>query len=222
VDNLTSADDGPVGPVVGIDEGAVGEWLAVNIPELIGPFTYEVIAGGRSNLTYAVTDAAGRRFVLRRPPLSHVIATAHDMAREHRIIAAVGPTTVPVAPTLGFCPDPAVNGAPFFVMDFVDGEVLNDPEKARPLDEATRTRLSHDLIEVLARLHLLDVDEIGLGDLGPREAYVERQLRRWTRQLEAVKTRDSTALEDIGRRLAAAVPEHGRHARKNGVYRNGN
>ena len=96
-----------------------------------------LIAGGRSNLTFTVTGADGRRFVVRRPPLGHVLATAHDMAREHRIIAAVGTTGVPVPPTLGLCTDDAVNGAPFYVMGFVDGACSTAPEKAEPLDPSS-------------------------------------------------------------------------------------
>ena len=111
-------------------------WLEANVDGAVGPFTAELIGGGRSNLTYTVTGADGRRLVVRRPPLGHVLATAHDMAREHRIIAALGPTPVPVPATLGLCTDEAVNGAPFYVMEFVDGEVLDSPEKGRQLEPA--------------------------------------------------------------------------------------
>ena len=104
-------------------------WLADNVDGAVAPFTFALIAGGRSNLTYSVHGADGRRFVVRRPPLGHVLATAHDMAREHRIIAAVGTTGVPVPPTLGLCTDEAVNGAPFYVMGFVDGVVLDSPDE---------------------------------------------------------------------------------------------
>ena len=94
------------------------------------PFEFTIIAGGRSNLTFTVTDANGTRFVLRRPPTGAVLATAHDMAREHRIIAAVGTTNVPVPPALGLCTDESVNGAPFYVMGYVDGVVLDSPDRA--------------------------------------------------------------------------------------------
>src|SRR5437764_366347 len=105
----------------GIDEEKVGAWLADNIDGVAAPFTFELIAGGRSNLTFRATDANGVELVVRRPPLGHVLATAHDMAREHRLIAAVGRTDVPVPPALGLCEDESVNGAPFYVMGFVDG-----------------------------------------------------------------------------------------------------
>ncbi|NBU37839.1 MAG: phosphotransferase family protein, partial [Actinobacteria bacterium] len=99
----------------GIDEARVGAWLDANVEGATGPYGYELIAGGRSNLTFRVTDANGMRMVLRRPPLGHVLATAHDMAREHRIISAVGSTGVPVPRCLGLCTDEEVNGAPFYV-----------------------------------------------------------------------------------------------------------
>ncbi len=110
----------------GIDVERVTAWLATEIEGAEPPFTFELIAGGHSNLTYKVVDAAGHRYVLRRPPLGHVLATAHDMGREYRIISALGPTEVPVPPALGFCDDPEVNGAPFYVMAFVDGHVVRD------------------------------------------------------------------------------------------------
>ena len=110
----------------GIDTRSVGNWLEDTIPGATGPFAYDLITGGHSNLTFAVTDAAQHRYVLRRPPLSHGLSSAHDMAREARIIDALGPTDVPVPPVLGLCSDESINGAPFYVMDFVDGHVIRD------------------------------------------------------------------------------------------------
>ena len=118
------------GAVQGIDVVRVSQWLTSNIDDVTAPFSFDLIAGGRSNLTYKVTDVKGRRFVLRRPPLGHVLATAHDMAREHRIIAAVGRTDVPVPEALGLCTDESVNGANFYVMSWVDGVVLDSADKA--------------------------------------------------------------------------------------------
>ena len=112
--------------VQGIDVAKVSRWLADNVAGARAPFSFQLIAGGRSNLTFLVTDDNGIRYVLRRPPLGHVLATAHDMAREHRIISAVGQTNVPVPTTLGLCTDESVNGAPFYVMNFVDGVVLDN------------------------------------------------------------------------------------------------
>src|SRR5271167_1766582 len=107
--------------VEGIDRGPVTEWMAEVVTGAVAPFSFELIAGGRSNLTYRVTDAAGHAYALRRPPMSHVLPTAHDMAREHTVIHALGRTDVPVPRTFGLCTDPAVNGAPFYVMSFVEG-----------------------------------------------------------------------------------------------------
>jgi aminoglycoside phosphotransferase (APT) family kinase protein len=167
----------------GINASAVSGWLMANVEGLRPPFEFTLIAGGRSNLTYAVTDAAGRRIVLRRPPMSHVLPTAHDMGREHRIISALRDTPVPVPAVLGYCADEAVTGRPFYVMDFVDGYVLRGPaEAAAALDEATRMTAGRDLVDVLVAIHRLRVDAIGLGGLARHDGYIERQLRRWHRQ----------------------------------------
>lgn len=208
--------------VLGIDVAPVSDWLTRNVDRLTGPFTFETIEGGRSNLTYRVTDAVGTRFVLRRPPLGHVLATAHDMAREHRIISAVGTTDVPVPITLGLCEDEAVNGAPFYVMSFVDGEVLDSPERASHMAPEVRRAAALHLIDVLADLHAADIDAIGLGDLAKREGYVERQVRRWSSQWEQSKTRELPAVDEVARRLAAAVPDQQSVAVAHGDFRFGN
>ena len=186
----------------GIDTARVTAWLAEHIADVEAPFRFDIIAGGRSNLTFAVTDAAGRRVVLRRPPTGAVLATAHDMAREHRIITAVGTTDVPVPRTLGLCTDEAVNGAPFYVMDFVDGVVLDSPAKGASMDPSVRRAAGEHLIDVLADLHAVDVDAVGLGDLARRDGYVERQVRRWTTQWEKSKTRELPEIDEVARRLA--------------------
>ena len=127
----------------GIATSTVTPWLAANVAGFAPPFTAEVIAGGHSNLTFKLTDANGVHYVLRRPPLSHTLASAHDMGREHRIIHALRDTNVPVAPALAMCTDPAVNGAPFYVMGFVDGHVVRDATIAeRVLSETARRTAS--------------------------------------------------------------------------------
>ena len=146
--------------IQGVDIDKVSAWLVANIADARAPFSFSLIAGGRSNLTYKVTDANNVGYVLRRPPLGHVLATAHDMAREHRIIAAVGKTGVPVPKTLGVCIDESVNGAPFYVMAFVEGEVLDSAEKAAKLDPSLRIDASMNLIDVLAEFHAVDVDAV--------------------------------------------------------------
>jgi aminoglycoside phosphotransferase (APT) family kinase protein len=206
----------------GLDLERVGPWLEANVEGAVGPFTATLIAGGRSNLTFTVVGSDGTRLVLRRPPLGHVLASAHDVAREHRIISAVGKTSVPVAPALGVCTDEEVNGAPFYVMGFVDGVVLDSPERASALDPSLRGKASDDLIDVLADLHAVDIDAIGLGDLARRDGYVERQLKRWTTQWASSKTRELAAIDEVATRLAERIPVQQGVAIAHGDYRFGN
>ena len=206
----------------GIDTVRVSSWLDANIDGASSPFDFALIAGGRSNLTYAVTDSSGQRFVLRRPPLAQVLATAHDMAREHRIISAVGRTNVPVPRTLGLCTDTDVTGAPFYVMSYVDGVVLDAPERAALLPVDLRPRVSEHLVDVLADLHAVDVDEVGLGDLAKREGYVERQVKRWSQQWEQSKTRELAAIDEVARRLRDHLPVQQGVAIAHGDFRFGN
>ncbi|HSP29537.1 MAG TPA: phosphotransferase family protein, partial [Ilumatobacteraceae bacterium] len=189
-------------PIHGIDIVRVTAWLVDNIDGATAPFDFDAIVGGRSNLTYTVTGADGTKYVLRRPPTGAVLATAHDMAREHKIISAVGKTSVPVPPALGLCTDEAVNGAPCSVMGFVDGVVLDSADKGAQMAPEHRRAAGLDLIDVLADLHAVDVDAVGLGDLAKREGYVERQVKRWSTQWERSKTRELPAVEEVARRLA--------------------
>jgi aminoglycoside phosphotransferase (APT) family kinase protein len=208
--------------VLGIDVPNVSRWLDENVEGLELPVVFELIEGGRSNLTYRVTDASGHRVVLRRPPLGNVLATAHDMAREHRIISAVGATEVPVPRALALCDDESVNGAPFYVMSFVDGTVLDSPDRADSMSPAVRRSAAFHLVDVLTDLHAADVDAIGLGDLARREGYVERQVRRWSTQWENSKTRELPAVDEVARRLAASVPEQQGVSVAHGDFRFGN
>lgn len=208
--------------VQGVDVDRVSRWLTANIDRATGPFTFALITGGRSNLTFLVTGADGQRMVLRRPPLGHVLATAHDMAREHRILAAVGRTSVPVPAVLGLCEAASVNGAPFYVMDMVDGVVLDEPAKAALLPLELRRQASEHLVDVLADLHAADVDEIGLGDLARRDGYVERQVKRWTTQWQNSKTRDVAAVDAVAALLAERIPEQRGVSVAHGDYRFGN
>ncbi len=209
-------DDGDAVP--GIDRDRVTRWLADRV-EIAVPLRFDLIEGGRSNLTYAVTDADGRRLVLRRPPLHGVLESAHDMGREHRIISALAGCEVPVPACVGYEPDPAVTGAPFYVMEYVNGVVLRDADAARALTPATRATVGEDLVDVLVALHATDVDAVGLGDLARREAYIERQLRRWHRQLEEGRTRELPLLDEVHDRLAATIPEQGPAGIVHGDYR---
>ena len=208
--------------VQGIDVAKVSRWLADNVAGARAPFNFQLIAGGRSNLTFLVTDDNGIRYVLRRPPLGHVLATAHDMAREHRIISAVGQTDVPVPATLGLCTDESVNGAPFYVMNFVDGIVLDNAEKAELLDKSLRRSASFNLIDVLCELHDVDIDAVGLGNLAKREGYIERQIKRWSTQWENSKTRELPEIDEVVRLLSTKVPQQQDVSIAHGDFRFGN
>ncbi|HYC00538.1 MAG TPA: phosphotransferase family protein [Candidatus Limnocylindrales bacterium] len=208
----------------GIDEDKVTAYLAGRCEGMVPPLTFEQIVGGHSNLTYKVTDSAGASWVLRRPPLGAVLATAHDMGREHRIISALANTGVPVPPAVALCQDESVNGAPFYVMKFVEGHVLDTPYAVHHgvPDRAARTRLGAHVIESLAALHMLDPGSVGLGDLGRKEAYLDRQLSRWRGQWEKSKTRELPAMEETYELLVKARPEQKYTGIVHGDYRLGN
>jgi aminoglycoside phosphotransferase (APT) family kinase protein len=208
--------------VEGISIEPVSDWLEQHVAGVAAPFTFERIGGGRSNLTFAVTAGCGRRFVLRRPPLHHVLATAHDMRREHRVITALGPTAVPVPTTLGLCTDESVNGSPFYVMTLVEGVVVDSVEAAGTMPSTARAAMAGQLADVLADLHRLDVDGVGLGDFARREGYVERQIGRWSRQWAESRTRDLPAVDDVAEQLANRVPVQQGVAIVHGDYRFGN
>lgn len=205
--------------VAGIAADRVTAWLRERVPRLDEPLEFALITGGHSNLTYTVTDQAGRRWVLRRPPLRQVLATAHDMAREHKIISALAATDIPVAPAVGLCIDEAVNGAPFYVMEFVDGRIVRDPASAEALSLDERRAAGRSIVDVLARIHALDVDAIGLGDLGRKDDYLARQLKRWYGQFEKSKMRELPALDEAHRRLVEGIPPQGPAAIVHGDYR---
>ena len=189
----------------GIDPDPVTAWLASEVG-LTPPLSFEPIAGGASNLTFVVADTADRRVVLRRPPTGHVLASAHDMTREHRVISALAPTPVPVPPALGICTDATVNGADFYVMDFVDGSVVFDRADAMTVDVAVRPVMARSIVDTLADLHSLDPDDVGLGDLGRRDGYCARQLRRWQRQIDEGSDRDLPLVLELHDRLEASIP----------------
>ena len=206
----------------GINEEKVTAWLADHVPTLEPPVSYSLVAGGHSNLTYRCEDAAGAIFVLRRPPLGHVLQSAHDMSREHKIIDALKDSSVPVARNYGLCQDPDVNEADFYVMAYVDGLVLNDSTVSAQLADVERASIGRDLVDILCRLHAVDPDEVGLGDLGRKEAYLGRQIKRWTAQWEASKTHEIAAMEDSCRILKERMPEQVGAAIVHGDFRLGN
>jgi len=204
----------------GIDEDRVSIWLRDNVAGVESPFTFRPFVGGLSNLTFEVRDAAGRKLVLRRPPLGELLPSAHDVTREHRIISALGPTAVPVPATLGVCQDPEVNGAPFYVMDFAEGAILRDEEGVEnSFPPARRTAIADSFIDALADLHRLDPDAVGLGDLSRRDGYISRQLSRWNRQYEASRSRTVAEVTEAHRLLAERIPTQPRPAIVHGDYR---
>ncbi|MFG1851886.1 phosphotransferase family protein [Actinomadura geliboluensis] len=215
------------GALPGIDAGALTGWFgeALGAP---GPLAFTLIAGGRSNLTYRVDAPDGRAFALRRPPTGDLLPTAHDMEREWRIVTALGRSAVPVPRTRGLCADPAVTGAPFYVMDFVDGTVLDSDAAAAGLPPEARDRFSRQCAEVLAAIHEVAPADAGLTVRPGAEPYVPRQLRRWTAQVERVAARtggDDPAARDLAEvrgLLAARTPPQRWTGVAHGDFRPGN
>ena len=206
--------------VPGIEIDNVTDWLEANVVGAVGPFTFDVIAGGHSNLTYRVSGSGTTDLVLRRPPLGHVLASAHDMGREHRILSGLQGSAVPVPPVRGFCEDVSVNGAPFYVMDFVHGHVLRDAEAVgAELDIAARSNASRSLVDTMAAIHDVDLADAGLADLGRHDGYIERQLKRWYGQWNQGKTRELPAVDEAYERLLARIPEQGPATIVHGDYR---
>jgi aminoglycoside phosphotransferase (APT) family kinase protein len=189
-----------------IDPVRTSAWIQTHAEGATPPFRFELIAAGGSNLTFRVTDAAGHRYVLRRPPLKVLLATAHDVAREHRILAALAGSAVPVPRVHGLCSDIEVTGAPFYLMDFVDGRILREVTDAEGMDEAACLRATESLIDTQIAFHTVDLEAVGLSDLARHDGYVERQLGRWRKQYERGRVRELPLLEELHDRLAAAVP----------------
>jgi len=207
----------------GIEVGRVTDWFIANIDDVTPPLKFVRIKGGHSNLTYEIDDDAGRKLVLRRPPLGHLLPTAHDMTREWRFISATYPTPVPVPPPLGFCEDTDVTGAPFYVMGFVEGHVLHDASVAEAhYEEAQRRITGESFIDVLADLHDVDPDDSGVGDIARKEGYVARQLKRWYSQWSASKTRELPLVDELHDTLSSRIPDQGPARIVHGDYRLGN
>lgn len=206
----------------GLDLPALRAWLAGRLEGFEAPLRFELVAAGGSNLTYRVEDAAGRLLALRRPPESSRIRTAHDMSREWRILEALHAhpeAGVPVPSPRLYCADPQVVGSEFYLMDFAEGRILRGPDEAEGLSRDECRRATESLIDVQVAMHRLDPDAVGLGDLGRREGYVERQLSRWRKQYEAVKTRELPLLEALHARLGAIVPPQQAVGLVHGDYR---
>jgi aminoglycoside phosphotransferase (APT) family kinase protein len=212
VSTPVGADPAVVGPYLA---GALGDekWRAVRV---------ELITAGMSNLTYLVTPEHrdGEAVILRRPPTGAVLATAHDMAREYRVITALGPTPVPVPRTLHLCTDPSVLGAPFYVMERVVGvHVVHELPRGYADQPEERLAIGDALVDVLADLHDVDPVAVGLADFGRPQGFLARQVRRWTTQWEATRDRDRPGLDALAARLAETLPTTQRSSVVHGDYR---
>jgi aminoglycoside phosphotransferase (APT) family kinase protein len=195
----------------GVDAARLAAWLAEHVPAAAsasagGRLTVDQLSGGASNLTFRVR-VGDNDWVLRRPPLSHVLATANDMRREHTVQHALGPTDVPTARVVAFCEDESVIGAPFYLMEHVDGVVYASASDVSHLDEAASRAACDELMDVLGRLHAVDPQAVGLSDFGRPAGFLARQIGRWTKQWEAAKTRELPLIDDVAARLTATVPE---------------
>ncbi|MFG2643963.1 phosphotransferase family protein [Streptomyces sp. NPDC048370] len=183
-----------------------------------GPLDARLIEGGRSNLTYVVSDGTDR-WVVRRPPLGHVLATAHDMKREHRVISALHSTAVPVPETVLLCEDDSVLGAPFYVMEFVAGTPYRSAEQLAPLGPERTREAVLGLVDTLVDLHAVDPAEVGLGDFGRPDGFLDRQLRRWGKQLDASRNRELAGIDELHAALGRALPASAAPAVVHGDYR---
>ncbi|MEU2510729.1 phosphotransferase family protein [Streptomyces syringium] len=203
----------------GLDLERLRAYLERERPGLVrGPLGAELVEGGRSNLTYAVTDGTGR-WVVRRPPLGHVLATAHDMRREHRVISALRDTAVPVPEAIALCEDEDVLGSPFYVMEFVTGTPYRTAEQLAALGPARTREVVLGLADTLVALHAVDPEKVGLGDFGRPEGFLERQLRRWGKQLEASRNRELAGIDELREALGATLPQSPAPTVVHGDYR---
>ncbi|GHF37629.1 aminoglycoside phosphotransferase (APT) family kinase protein [Amycolatopsis bartoniae] len=203
----------------GLDLARLRAHLDEQAPGLVaGPLTGQVVEGGRSNLTYLVSDGRSR-WVVRRPPLGHVLPTAHDMAREHRVISALRGTPVPVPATVTLCQDTGVLGASFYVMAFVDGTPYRSAAELEVLGPERTAGIANALVDTLVDLHAVDPEAVGLADFGRPEGFLERQLRRWKKQLDASRSRDIEGVDRLHERLARHLPASGAPAIVHGDYR---
>ncbi|BCM65826.1 MULTISPECIES: phosphotransferase family protein [Streptomyces] len=203
----------------GLDLDRLRALLERERPGLVnGPLTGRLIEGGRSNLTYTLSDGTSK-WVVRRPPLGHVLATAHDMKREHRVISALHPTRVPVPRPLLLCEDEEVLGAPFYVMEFVEGTPYRTAGQLAPLGPERTRNAVLSLVDTLVELHAVDPAEVGLADFGRPEGFLDRQLRRWGKQLDASRNRDLAGIDELHAALGRALPVSPAPAVVHGDYR---
>ena len=193
--------------VLGLDPAAVTAWIEGLGVQAVAPLTFERIGLGQSNLTFLVSDVDGHRWVLRRPPLGQLLASAHDVAREARILMALEATSVPTPAIRGLSQDPAVSEVPLLLMEYVDGLVVDRMSVAESLTPERRRAIGLSLPRTLVTIHAVDLAATGLVDLASHKPYALRQLKRWGGQWEQSKTRELPELDALTRRLVAAAPE---------------
>jgi aminoglycoside phosphotransferase (APT) family kinase protein len=192
--------------VPGVEHAELMAWLSGLDSDVTPPVTARRIGVGQSNLTYMLSDAAGHRWVLRRPPMGHLLASAHDVLREARILDALAPTDVPVPLIYGITQAGDVGDQPLVLMEFVDGVVISDAAASHTLPAQARHSAGIALPETLGRIHAVDLRAVNLADLASHSPYAQRQLKRWSGQWEQSKTRELSDLDLLTDRLRAAVP----------------
>jgi aminoglycoside phosphotransferase (APT) family kinase protein len=192
-----------------VDARLVTEWIGGLGVGARAPLRLTRIGDGKSNLTFLVEDADGLRWILRRPPLGHLLPSAHDVAREHRVLAALAATAVPVPRPIALRQADERSDVPLLLMEFVDGLVI-DGDAVDGVAPRQRHAVGLELARALSRIHAVDIDAVGLTDLASHEPYAARQLRRWSRQFEDSKTRDLPLVGEIAARLERSIPrQHG-------------
>ncbi|WP_431677736.1 phosphotransferase family protein [Kitasatospora sp. KL5] len=203
----------------GLDLDRLRERLDADLPGTVtGPLRARLFEGGKSNLTYLLEDGTGR-WVLRRPPLGHVLATAHDMTREYTVLAGLHPTRVPVPEPLLLVEDAEVIGAPFYLMEYVEGTPHRDAAALAALGPDRVHALGLHLVDTLVDLHAVEPEAVGLGAFGRPEGFLERQLRRWGKQLDASRSREVAGIDDLHEQLARTLPASPAPALVHGDYR---
>jgi aminoglycoside phosphotransferase (APT) family kinase protein len=204
----------------GLPTGTIDKWLQQALPDMWdgGPWQAEVISGGLSNITYRL-HLPGGTVILRRPPLGHILQSAHDMKREHRVLTALAPTDVPVPRTLALCTDPEVIGCPFYVMAEVPGVVMRTAEDTAGLTPEARSAMADALVRTLADLHSVDPASVGLADYGRPDGYCARQILRWGEQWRRSRTRELPDMDVLMNRLSDRVPERSDASIVHGDYR---
>lgn len=183
------------------------QWMSSNISGVDDSAKLQttLLAGGRSNISYKLTDASGSSWVLRRPPLGHIMPSAHDMGREFRVLSGLNSVSFPTPKAQGICTDEEIIGSKFMLMDFVDGRVIESAETAMTLSDIQAGVISQNLVDTLAKLHRVDPADAGLDQLGRPEGYLQRQVKRWGEQWQLTKTRELVEIEELHNWLEGAI-----------------